>query len=454
MAAVVPVAGARAADLPARQAAPIEYVRICDAYGAGFFYVPGTDTCLRVARSRDAIDFAAPGLVELDSRNQSPWGSSRTFVRADAFYGSSGSAALGSLGQQLNTFNTVAGTSASRVTTVLDKAFAQFAGLTAGQAQSMFDFYANAHNYSSLRGSNATVALLAYTAIFGNGFSATLSFEDKPDRRAAIGSTIASTTAAPITIGGVPATSFQGEPAGSRVPEIAGNLRLDQPWGAVQLSAAAHQLRDSLFAMTALTAPPSVFAFPALTSSSFGFAVQSGVQLNADYLSPGDKLWLQAAYEKGAFGYIAGNNLAYTYGPVNQNQFPGAGGTPLDYGDGWNPQINSDCVFTGSGACEQQWGWDITGAYKHYWLPILSSAVYGSYLEVHYPANALAGFGGAVGVSNLKEARIGTNLVWTPLRGFVIGAEFMYEHLNETRPAGLAPDFDPHRDRLVRIRAQ
>ena len=42
------VPGARAADLPARQAAPIEYVRICDAYGAGFFYIPGTQTCLRI----------------------------------------------------------------------------------------------------------------------------------------------------------------------------------------------------------------------------------------------------------------------------------------------------------------------------------------------------------------------------------------------------------------------
>jgi hypothetical protein len=208
----------------------------------------------------------------------------------------------------------------------------------------------------------------------------------------------------------------------------------------VQLSAAAHQLRDSLFAMTALTTPPGAFAFPALTSNSFGFAVQGGVQLNADYLSPGDKLWLQAAYEKGAFSYIAGNNLAYSYGSVNQNRFPDSGDAPLDYGDGWNPQINSDCVFTGSGACEQQWGWDITGAYKHYWLPILSSAVYGSYLEVHYPAHALAGIGGAVGVSNVKEARIGTNLVWPPLKGFDIGAEFMYVHLNETRAVGLAPD--------------
>ena len=43
------VAGAQAADLPVRKAAPVEYVRVCSAYGVGFFYIPGTDTCLRVS---------------------------------------------------------------------------------------------------------------------------------------------------------------------------------------------------------------------------------------------------------------------------------------------------------------------------------------------------------------------------------------------------------------------
>ena len=103
--------------------------------------------------------------------------------------------------------------------------------------------------------------------------------------------------------------------------------------------------------------------------------------------------------------------------------------------------FHSDCVFTGSGACEQQWGWDITGAYQvtigsRPWL----RRVFGSYMEVHYSGDALTGFGGAVGVSNLKEGRVGTNLVWTPLKGFDVGAEFMYVHLNETRPVGLAPN--------------
>jgi len=47
-AALVAVAGAQAADLPSKKAAPATYVKICDAYGAGFFVIPGTDTCVRI----------------------------------------------------------------------------------------------------------------------------------------------------------------------------------------------------------------------------------------------------------------------------------------------------------------------------------------------------------------------------------------------------------------------
>jgi len=38
---------AQAADLPVK-AKPVEYVKVCSLYGAGFFYVPGTDTCLKI----------------------------------------------------------------------------------------------------------------------------------------------------------------------------------------------------------------------------------------------------------------------------------------------------------------------------------------------------------------------------------------------------------------------
>ena len=41
------IGGAQAADLPVKAKA-VEYVRICSLYGAGFFYIPGTDTCIKL----------------------------------------------------------------------------------------------------------------------------------------------------------------------------------------------------------------------------------------------------------------------------------------------------------------------------------------------------------------------------------------------------------------------
>ena len=46
-AGLVAVAGAQAADLPVK-AKPVQYVKICSLYGAGFYYIPGTDTCIKV----------------------------------------------------------------------------------------------------------------------------------------------------------------------------------------------------------------------------------------------------------------------------------------------------------------------------------------------------------------------------------------------------------------------
>src|SRR5690349_24328515 len=46
-AGVVAVAGAQAADLPVK-ARPVQYVKICSLYGAGFYYMPGTDMCLKI----------------------------------------------------------------------------------------------------------------------------------------------------------------------------------------------------------------------------------------------------------------------------------------------------------------------------------------------------------------------------------------------------------------------
>ena len=48
-AALAVVSGAQAADaIVAAEPEPMEYVRVCDAFGTGFFYIPGTETCLKI----------------------------------------------------------------------------------------------------------------------------------------------------------------------------------------------------------------------------------------------------------------------------------------------------------------------------------------------------------------------------------------------------------------------
>ena len=46
-AGLVAVAGAQAADMPVK-AKPVLYVKICSLYGDGFYYIPGTDICLKL----------------------------------------------------------------------------------------------------------------------------------------------------------------------------------------------------------------------------------------------------------------------------------------------------------------------------------------------------------------------------------------------------------------------
>ena len=76
-AGLLAVGGAQAADLPVKAKA-IEYVRVCSLYGAGFWYIPGTDTCmeiggyLRVNTTFDGGGAARPARLERRSRPGQP----------------------------------------------------------------------------------------------------------------------------------------------------------------------------------------------------------------------------------------------------------------------------------------------------------------------------------------------------------------------------------------------
>src|SRR5690606_10937178 len=101
-AATMLATGAQAADAIVYAAPkPMEYVRICDVYGAGFFYIPGTETCLRIGGYvrldiygrlssnipgfRSGYDTLARFALQPDVRSETEWGTLRAYgeVRFD-----------------------------------------------------------------------------------------------------------------------------------------------------------------------------------------------------------------------------------------------------------------------------------------------------------------------------------------------------------------------------------
>src|SRR5215204_838482 len=237
------VAGAQAADLPVQKAAPVEYVRICTAYGAGFFFIPGTDTCLRVggrargefnfanARSRgvyspttfapvtssnaDQTGFRGLGRLNLDARTQTAYGTLRAFVRFEiANVTGANTLRSGTTERQGNAFPGTGVDTFGRAQTFVnvDKAFIQFAGITAGRASSFFDFYAGDLEYmgKAAGSSVSSTNLLAYTATLGGGLSATISMEDPTRRREVVfnqGGVFGLSTG---VVGTIPAAGFGG----------------------------------------------------------------------------------------------------------------------------------------------------------------------------------------------------------------------------------------------------
>ena len=96
--ALIAVSGASAADLGVKKPSPVEYVKVCNTYGAGFFYIPGSNTCLKIGgrvraeyqyqefkhqgfNAATTGGFRSQGHIQLDARTATEYGTLRTFVR-------------------------------------------------------------------------------------------------------------------------------------------------------------------------------------------------------------------------------------------------------------------------------------------------------------------------------------------------------------------------------------
>ncbi len=484
-AAFATMGAAHAADLPVKKAVPVEYVRVCGAYGAGFFYVPGTDTCLRISgRARygggymtastrqagtnagDSAGYQARLRINLDARTQTAYGTLRAFVRLDAGsrtgYARSGTQAR--IGQAYDATGVDQAGHAQQFMNV-DKAFIQFAGLTAGRASSFFDFYAHDFEiYGATAGSDvSSTNLLAYTVTAGEGLSATLSIEDPVFRRSPIYAPAG--TASPVSP--VFVSYIRGAPIGvssvdsiqrERLPDVVGVLRVDQGWGSAQLSAAVHELNVGNIAVTpAAGANVSV----AHTRSVEGWAVQGGLKINAPFVAPGDALYLQSAYADGAQMYTGYCAFTGCYAQLN-NGFQGQ----KIYQSFSDATVNP---FTGQLQTSQSFS--AVASFLHYWTPEWRSAVFGSYGEQDFSRNArlaqgalynVLSFNGAANLGSNAVGAPGTrfyqlsqalrdtyqfvaggSIIWSPVRDLDIGVEAFYTQIGVKHGRAIDSDKSP-----------
>jgi hypothetical protein len=419
-AAIAATAGAQAADLPYRKAAPVEYVRVCDWTGVGYFYIPGTDTCLNISgfiraeyafinnsrtfipagtgagsggtvipgRLRDSSGFFVRGRLSADARTQTAYGTLRTYVRyqinrTDGNYAGGGGSLVSS------------GTNSA----TLDKGFIQFAGITAGRVQSFFDFYADNYNYEGIANSDENANVFAYTYNAAGGFSATLALEDHNERNDGIGNIGGGRFATPSTV------AYGGE----TIPDIIGQLNVTQAWGQAQLSAAYHQVNTVAGAGLA-------------HKDDDGFAIQGGVQFKLPMLAAGDDLWIQGAYQEGAYLYqdSAGNmNSGF-------NNLAVGGFQHLDH-----DAVAIGVPGTNSYTLEKSRGFSVMAAINHYFTPNFHDILFGSYEESSYGrAKNIDWTNGGIG--DAREYRVGNQFLWDPVKNLEIGLEVWYAHIDQT----------------------
>lgn len=429
-AVVLGSAAVQAADLPAAE--PVEYVRICDAYGAGFFFIPGTDTCLQIsgfARSLSAVrsthyaataggpfegdyssfavptySFPVPGVGGVWTRPSSdqvdPFTISAEFrLRVDARSRTD----FGVLRSFIETGWTsyIGGGNGTGLT--VRWAVVQWGPITAGLAPSFFN-YDGGNQMGTLigdRGSRATQ--LAYTATFGGGFAATIALE-----AAQQGSFVG--TAGFQNIGGTNTSLAVNAGAvhrGQQLPALVGQLRVVQGWGNAQLSGVVFQSRytDTACVAGAITG--------VCTWNTTNWAIRGGLTINLPALGAGSNFRISGAYGQGATQYVTGigANTARNYWQTTNLA-------------GSFPAVTNETILNRIDS------WSVWGHLAAFFTPAVRGTLYAGYGAFNYRgvASQLAGnstfidsswtVGGQILVNPVRNLDLSLDVFYTNTRYF------------------------------------
>ncbi len=457
-ATLVVVAGAQAADLPTKKGAPAaEYVKVCKIDGMAGFVIPGSDTCLKIsgyltgqveagnlsdgyawgvpvpltpaqtaaanaianvtllpttaagvtaaanavtqakfnaanqltlqpgvaAALRPDIGYTTRWNLAFDTKNNTAYGVLTAHADMQFEYGSGFD-------------NTGAGSG------YVNHAYLNWAGITAGKANSFFSAFGGGEGWANLfspdqQGYNQPL-LLAYTATFGGGFSATISLQD-PILGGASGPGVDE-----VILGN---SAYEG----LRSPDIVGAIDLTQGWGTAHAAVVAHNVNvvdDSINANT---------------QNTWGWALDAGVKFNLPTLGAGDEIQFQGSWSQNAIWYSGLPGAMWDEGLGN------AGGTGVNGNGQATPY--ADTFSNGNGTWATPTAWSIAASAEFHFSPVFFIAPEIGYGELHW-----SGLNAGQLAANSDSWMGGAVFHWDPVAHLDFNLELLYQSTNQSRPTG------------------
>jgi hypothetical protein len=481
-AGLLAMSGAQAADLPVKAKA-VEYVRICSLYGAGFFYIPGTDTCIKLGgylrvdstfnggiydqpawsadlgqgnRFVDMINSRSRMALTVDTRTATEYGVVRTFGQADFQFnnfGTQNGAALGSVATgPAATVSQLGGISGSFLDSpgggyvAVEMAFIQFAGFTFGKSASAYATPWHGYpgnNTSFLIGGHDTVTgvnNIQYTAQFGNGVSGTIGLDDP---------TVFNRTSLYNLSTGIGASGFGTTAYGGFVaPDLVANVRIDQAWGLFQLSGALHDVNPTYNVLGTGNVPTAASVLSGHPDSKLGGSVMGALQIKNIPTGAGDDIKFDASWSKGdTKNVIATSAASPSFAMIGG--VPGQFGPNGTYGFGATTDgVYLPVAFGGDGSIHLTEAFGLRGAFNHNWDPYWSSSLFGGAGWVRYDGTAKAEYCAAFGLThpglnvayscdpNYSVAQVGVVTRWTPVKNLTFSGEVQYMMLHQNFSGG------------------
>ena len=334
--------------------------------------------------------------------------------------------------------------------TYLNTGYLTWAGITAGKAQSFYSFTGGGDNWANFaspdqKGFNEP-DLLAYTASFGGGFTATIAAQSQGQNGVGGASGGGTDFGAP-NFGNIGTSALSPSLitfGGQKWPDFVGALHVKQGWGEAQVSGVIHNVNVTDNAYN--VAPYNLVTGSAgcgLTTlvacnaqhNQIGWGIDAGVKVNLPSFGAGDDALITGSYTQSAVWYSGLPDMMWgENGQVNGN------GQPMFMQDAFfNPITNSWSKPT---------AWSVSALIEHHFTPAFYLDLEGSVGQLKWSNQgggcSIIGLAGCTTASFATGAispsattwLVGADLGWNPVTNLNFDLELMYQSTNQSAPAG------------------